>query len=442
MKKNLIMGVAKSYDWDTLEPFVLSWKKNCPSADLILFVDDLSDFTRDKLVRWGCVLKEFPAEMKAGIPNNVRWKIFDDFLEIQGNEYEQIFLTDTRDVIFQNDLFEQFNGYKNWLGCATEGVYFRDCEVNYGWFIDCFGKEEIEKFLDKIVICDGTVIGTTAEIKIFASKMWKLLFSIEKKFNYRIHDQTIANYLVYNNLLPIKNFIESDIYSGEIFTAGAANNFFVRGDKIFRNGGVPAVVHQYDRKDELLALVDEIYHDKNFYFDERFTDTRSIIEQTTSLLRADKIGAASKIFLRKYLSDTDFSNFGGALIRLLNIALKKPLSKPLEILELAVQSAAKSTYKYSGYFLADVCAMPKRLEEKGHPVDPEFKLHAANIILELARQCLNEKDFGKFFYFTDKIKEFVLPKNKDFYLLQAKAYQILGKKDAELEAYKKALELS
>ena len=51
--KNLIMGAAKGYDWNTLEPFVLSWKKNCPSADLILFVDDISDFTRDKLVLGG-----------------------------------------------------------------------------------------------------------------------------------------------------------------------------------------------------------------------------------------------------------------------------------------------------------------------------------------------------------------------------------------------------
>ena len=437
MKKNLIMGVAKSYDGDTLEPFVFSWKKNCPSADLILFVDDISDFTRDKLIRFGCLIENFPDEYKEIILVNSRWKFYVDFLEAHGNRYEQIFLADTRDVIFQWDLFDNFKLRSNYLCYVTEGTDIGKCKTNYDWIFSCFGKIEADKLSDKTVICCGTIVGTVIAMKTFCLTMWDALNGNEVWG----HEQATMNYLVYNNLLPIENLIESDVYDREIFTAGAADNFSVHGDKIFRNGGVPAVVHQYDRKDELLALVDEIYHDKNFYFDERFTDTRSIIEQTTSLLRADKIGAATKIFLRKYLSDTDFSDFGGALIRLLNIALKKPLSKPLEFLELAVQSAAKSTYKYSGYFLADVCSLPKRLEEQGHPVDPEFKLHAANIILELSRQCLDEKDFGKFFYFTDKIKEFALPMNKDFYLLQAKAYQILGKKDAELESYKKALEL-
>lgn len=53
MKKNLVMGVATHYDWNALEPFVTSCKKNCPSADLVLFVDDISDFTREQLMRWG-----------------------------------------------------------------------------------------------------------------------------------------------------------------------------------------------------------------------------------------------------------------------------------------------------------------------------------------------------------------------------------------------------
>lgn len=51
--RNLVMGVAKSYDWNKLEPFVSSCKKTCPSADLVLFVDDISNFTRDKLIRGG-----------------------------------------------------------------------------------------------------------------------------------------------------------------------------------------------------------------------------------------------------------------------------------------------------------------------------------------------------------------------------------------------------
>ncbi len=40
-----------------------------------------------------------------------------DFLETQ-IYYEQIFVADTRDVIFQGDVFESFKGYSN---CRQEG---------------------------------------------------------------------------------------------------------------------------------------------------------------------------------------------------------------------------------------------------------------------------------------------------------------------------------
>ena len=53
MGKNLVMGVAKGYSWYDLEPFVTSCKKNCPTAQLVMFVDDISDFTRARLMQWG-----------------------------------------------------------------------------------------------------------------------------------------------------------------------------------------------------------------------------------------------------------------------------------------------------------------------------------------------------------------------------------------------------
>ncbi len=46
MKKNVIMGVSKGYGWHELEPFINSWKKNASDAELVLFVDDTSDWTK------------------------------------------------------------------------------------------------------------------------------------------------------------------------------------------------------------------------------------------------------------------------------------------------------------------------------------------------------------------------------------------------------------
>ena len=43
--KNLVMGAVKSYGAYDLEPFILSLKKFSLDADLVFFVDDVSDFT-------------------------------------------------------------------------------------------------------------------------------------------------------------------------------------------------------------------------------------------------------------------------------------------------------------------------------------------------------------------------------------------------------------
>lgn len=409
MKKNLILGVAVNYAWDVLEPFVASWKKNSSGADMLLFVDNLSNFTRSKLIQSGVLLEDIPDSLKGGVPNNTRWKIFCDFLDKCGDSYEQIFVSDTRDVIFQDDVFKIFKEYKNHLVYATEGDDIRGSKsghrLNYNWIANCFNKAEADKLLTKKIICDGTTLGTVANIKIFVEKMGETVRAVESRVNFRIHDQAIANYLFYNNLLPIENLIESDVETGAILTVGLANNLSVRGDKICCGENIPAVVHQYDRNAVTAQLVDTIYHDKNFQADERFNDTRSVIEQTISLLYADKIGAATRLFMKKYLTNTEFTGFDKDLLRLFKLAAQKPITQPLELLLSAVQNVmcgitamTLKDFKVIAYFL-------KRAEELNFPVEPKFKTYIKNFISGSAIQALNADKFDDYWIFRNMLRD-------------------------------------
>ena len=439
--KNLVMGAAIGYSWDILEPFVLSCMVNCPSAELVLIVDDISDFTRDRLIRHGVKLENFPDELKSGIPNNTRWKIFADFLDAHG-DFEKIFITDTRDVIFQADVFAKFNGLTNWLGYATEsddiGGTKTGSTTNFNWLVDCFDEAAAQRLADKKIICSGTVIGSIDAMKIFCRELWKILEHKPED----IFDQAVMNYLVWNKLLPIENLIESDVHGGEVFTCALIGGNKIFGDKILRGDGeIPAVVHQYDRHEDLVRLVDEIYHDKNFQADNRFTDTRSIVEQTTSLLLADKINAAAKIFFKSCLLTADLEGCTGALSRLLSIAVRKKISKPLELLELAVQSVGKN-FIFHGIELYYICMALNRVEKSGHPVDFEFKAHVANIVLSIAKNDLElncKQDFLNNIKLIDMLN---MPPDKNYFLFLAKANRIFGLKEEALAAYKKVLELS
>ena len=393
--KNLVMGTASGFDWSTLNPFVTSFVKYTKNAELVLFLKDISDFTLDRLQRCAKgTLKIEPFEYTT-LDGVVRFKNFKRYIDAHGDEYSQIFITDTRDVIFQGDIFEHFKGYSNFLGYAYEGDDFRGSKTgvmqNYIWFANIFGKEEADKLLDKKIICAGSsLIGTPREIKIFLEK---LLVDDPRMSNFA-YDQATFNYLFHNKLVPIENLIEIDNYSGAIYTNGLIKDNKIRGDFILRvDGGVPSVVHQYDRHKNLVELVDRLYCDKNFQADLRFTDMRSVTEQATCLLFANKIGDAAKFFMKKFLVTEDFSGCDKALIRLWKTAITKPLSQATELLSLSAQIALNSIKKLPA---AEICMAFNHSLKNRYPIDPEFKDRLTSQLLKFAVENFLANEYDQY----------------------------------------------
>lgn len=385
----------------------------------------------------GIFLADIPSAYRNDLIVNLRFKIYNDFLEIHGDKYEQVLVCDTRDVIFQNDVFALFKDCVNWLGYSTELLTIgEERRYNYPWIKICFGKVEADKLSDKKVICAGTIIATTREMKIFCSKMWEIV----KQNLTRNFDQGTMNYLVWNKLLPIENLIENDVDSGEILTNGQIKDNKIRDDKILRgDGGVPAVVHQYDRHQNLVQLVDNIYRDRNFQADERFIDPRSTLEQVKQLLYIGKLDEAARFFMNTHGAD-----FGGEIDRLLKIwemLLSRPFLPAVGYLELSMQNALVSVKNLPQTNLDKICSLLVFAIKNRRAVDPRFVNMIAGGLLNLAGQFVNARAAAPCFFCLDAIKALELPPNKDFYLLQAKAFRTFGRKDEALAAYKQALDL-
>ncbi|MBR1804951.1 MAG: hypothetical protein IJ774_01045 [Selenomonadaceae bacterium] len=340
-------------------------------------------------------IKTFP-NVK-GIPNNTRWKIISDFLDRHGNDYETVFVTDTRDVIFQGDIFAAFDDCKNWLGFATELDDLRgtrtNSRINYNWLADCFGKAEVDKLADQKIICSGTIIGSVREMKIFCRELWNVLqhktADIDDRSATHIFDQAATNWLVYNGRLPVENIFAIGVDGGEIFTNALIGDANIRGNLILRgDGGVPEVVHQYDRSDEMIRLVDELYRDRNFSFDTRFTDTKSTLEQSVCLLYADKTIAATRLFLKVFFAVTDFGKYIDALIKIWTLALRQKFSPTVETLELAAQNALLSVKRFSAAQAMKIHALFVRTAENCHAADTEFKDNFARCLIKIAENHL------------------------------------------------------
>ncbi len=278
-----------------------------------------------------------------------RWEMFKRFIDAHA-EYDKIFVTDVRDVIFQGDIFASYAGYENFLVYAEEGYALKDdpAHNNQNWLIRLFGENKYRKICDKPAICCGTVFGSREEMKIFLAGMIEIL----KDDMQWGDDQAAMNYLVHNKLLPIENLVASNFMTGGILTTVYCVDFSnsVSGDKILRGDGkVPAVVHQYDRHEKLTQLVDRLYREKYFQLDGRFTNSRSSLDQTMCLAFRQNFIDATKIFVSNVLY-ADLKNSGDSFLKIWQMILQAPLNSDAEILSVAAQKKLAESLSANGNF--------------------------------------------------------------------------------------------
>ena len=376
--KNLVMGVAKGYNWNDIEPFVNSFKQNCLNADLVLFMDNPSKFTENKLNRGGVRIEQIPENLKHMVVNT-RWEMYENFLSSHP-EYEKIFCTDIRDVIFQGDLFSSYTEYKNFLVYATEGQKIQDDQIyNSKWIRHLFGENEYQKIKDNTAVCCGTIYGSCAGINILFEDMTKIFFKDTTWGN----DQGALNYFIHNKILPIENQIESNVETGELFTVGVLKNFPIVNEKILRgDGGVPAVVHQYDRHPQLVQLVDNLYREKDFQPDENFTDLKSALAQMFCLVQRQNFNAATKFFIN-YVSRTKNLNLDSyTLLKLAEFILQR-YNPDAEFLILLLQKTLVTDFS-SGITIQQIERIYRFFvvaKRDLHCVNPEFTNFVKNMLV-------------------------------------------------------------
>lgn len=254
-------------------------------------------------------LIDIPQPLKEKRIIDLRWTLYKIFLDSYGDNFSQVLVTDTRDIIFQDDLFKHYEQFKNYLGYSTEYLNL-DEECNANWFKKFYGEEIHQRLIKNKIICCGTVFGTVNEVKMFAQKMSEQL----ERSNFWGAEQAAENYLVYEKLLPIQNIIESDVNDGAIFTNGITPNHLqiIRDNKILNlSGNIPAVVHQYDRHLNQVELVNQVYRLQPLQYSTLYDELRSnVYIMDLNFRRNDFLSALSWIIkFTKVLPDVNVCQF-------------------------------------------------------------------------------------------------------------------------------------
>jgi hypothetical protein len=257
-KKNLLITSVINYGWEKMALFFKSFQKaHFENCDLVIFIQNISPFTISKLKSYGVIIYRIPDIYKKMKIINYRWKLYADFLNDNPNKYNLVFSADIKDVLFQLDIFKFYSSKKPFLGVAIEDGLLTE-EVNKNWIVKAYGNKIHKAIENERIICLGTIWGTPEKFKEFSYILWKNLNSEWALVN-KIFDQAVGNYLIYHEKLFNNSIIKSDNKNGPIMTIGLTKveNIKLDNDNNILNEDlrVAAVVHQYNRKKDILKIL-------------------------------------------------------------------------------------------------------------------------------------------------------------------------------------------
>jgi hypothetical protein len=178
----------------------------------------------------------------------LRYGLYLHALETIAADANQIFLTDLRDVLFQDDPFA--------LPVAGLEVFLEDASQTIGtspfnrrWIRDVYGRDEQERVARNTVSCSGTVIGDRDSIRSYLEAMRSEVERAIRRWQRPLasHDQGIHNWLLYTDRLRGAHVVPNE--HGRVLTMGAMSGFRrgADGKVLNADGSVPSVLHQYDR---------------------------------------------------------------------------------------------------------------------------------------------------------------------------------------------------
>lgn len=267
-KKNLLIGAIKNYIWKNVSLFFKSFKqsrfKNC---DCIIFVDNIPQKTINKIKSYGAIVYPVPKKLKKKKLINYRWKIYEDFLNNNPNKYNLVFTCDLRDAFFQKDVFKFYNLKKPFLGIAIEDGTLSQ-RTNKRWIIKAYGKKLYKTIKNKRIICVGTIWGTAKKFCEFSRIMWKILDS-KWSLIHNVIEQAVANYIIYHKKLFNDCLVKSENKDGYVMTLALTKREKIildsKNNILNGKGEIAAVIHQYDRKRDLVKKLINKYNFINHY---------------------------------------------------------------------------------------------------------------------------------------------------------------------------------
>lgn len=301
MATDLIIGVVDNYNWDQIKYWANSIKQSGFKGHKAIIAYNMGIETVNKLTEEGFLIVGCNVlDKEKGFSYDLEGRsiMVDRFMNIyqlldqleEGNEVERVFITDVRDVVFQENPSEWLNKHISphaKIIVGSENFRYNDEPWSNNNMAHAFGYYFLEKMKNRPIYCAGVIAGEMADIRDFCLNLWLVC----RGLNPHVQggggpDQAALNILLSNDIYKNKTFFLEPV-SGFILHAGTSMpaikagsggigetynrdpkfkiNFIkdldieMKNDIVTVNGKNVCILHQWDRVPEWKKALEKKY---------------------------------------------------------------------------------------------------------------------------------------------------------------------------------------
>jgi hypothetical protein len=259
-RRRLVLGAAIGFDVAQVRVFVESLRAHYAGDVLLLIRWPGLRVARYLNSRGVNVIRMFQTRSFTRSVHARRYAIYLDYLRARLARYDQVMMSDVRDVVFQRNPFDGIASPKCHFYLESAGRTIGEDPTNARWVRGCFSAAEAERLAACRISCSGITIGGTAAIVAYLEQMVARIRVVPWRIYRRIghgYDQAIHNYLVHVDSAIDGIVIENNRH---IATMALEPRAFYRLDREALIYGPDdhlfPICHQYDRFPDLQKAVE------------------------------------------------------------------------------------------------------------------------------------------------------------------------------------------
>jgi hypothetical protein len=257
--RRLVIGAAVGFSVDQVRIFVESLRAVGFDGDVVMLTGPLQWRLKRHLARHGVTTMSSLSTRKLHGPIHAyRFEKFARIAAGAAGRYDQVLVSDTRDVVFQKNPFDGVSSADCHAYLEGAGKTIAEEPTNLRWATMFLPADEVLKIGACRVSCCGVVLGGVAAMSDYLRRLAAYLHALPLA----IRREGGADTVFHNRMVHLTHEVPFVVVENNLHVATMglepAEAYAVGPDGLIRtaSGHLPAILHQYDRIPLLKAAVE------------------------------------------------------------------------------------------------------------------------------------------------------------------------------------------